>query len=362
MTKTMETISELAARWAVRADAGALGPDEQRELETWLAADSRHRGAYVRARAQWLDLDRLAALKGPVSAAAGRFPAAEPAAEKPAPAPAAARAGVGVKSITTAAGLSRRQLLAAGIGTIGVLGGGLPWLILHEGRDRYTSGIGEVRRIALEDGSTVLLNTASEVTVRLTKQQRDVRLVRGEALFEVAHDKFRPFIVQANDTAVRAVGTAFAVRLDAAQVDVTVTEGVVEVADSKTMSGGGVATPAASKFEVKRVAAHERLVIAPSRAQNVEPIAPAQANRQLAWREGMVSFDGESLLTAVAEINRHNRRQIVVDDPALASMPVVGIFRATDLQGFAAAAAAALKARATPDGDVIRLQMERPKN
>jgi transmembrane sensor len=323
----METISELAARWAVRADAGALGPDEQRELETWLAADSRHRGAYVRARAQWVDLDRLAALKGPAA-----------------------------KSDATAAGLSRRQLLAAGIAAIGVLGSGLSWLILREGQERYTSGIGEVRRIALEDGSTVLLNTASEVTVRLSKQQRDVRLVRGEALFEVAHDKFRPFIVQANDTAVRAVGTAFAVRLDAAQVDVTVTEGVVEVADSKTMSGLGVATQA-SKFEVKRVTAHERVVIARSRAPDIEPIAPAQADRQLAWRAGMVSFDGESLQTAVAEINRHNRRQIVVDDPALASMPVVGIFRATDLEGFAAAAAAALKARAIPDGDVIRLQV-----
>jgi len=331
----METISELAARWAVRADAGALGPDEQRELETWLAADSRHRGAYVRARAQWVDLDRLAALQGPAGGTDGRFPAA---------------------------GLSRRQLLAAGIAAIGFLGGGLSWLIVREGQERYTSGIGEVRRIALEDGSTLLLNTASEVTVRLTKQQRGIRLVRGEALFEVAHDKSRPFIVQANDTAVRAVGTAFAVRLEAAQVDVTVTEGVVEVVDLKTMSGLGPATTPVSRFEVKRVAAHEHAVIARSRAPEVEPIAPAKADRQLAWREGMVSFDGETLQTAVAEINRHNRRQIVVDDPALAAMPIVGVFRATDLEGFSAAAAAALKARAIPDGDVIRLQLEPSKH
>jgi transmembrane sensor len=362
MTQTMETISELAARWAVRAGAGALGPDEQRELDSWLAADSRHRGAYVRARALWVDLDRLAALQGPAGAAAGSSRVARPVAEEPAPEPTAASAGVGAKSDATTAGLSRRQLLAAGIAAIGVLGGGLSWLIVREARERYTSGIGEVRRIALEDGSTLLLNTASEVTVQLTKQQRDIRLVRGEALFEVAHDKSRPFIVQANDTAVRAVGTAFAVRLYAAQVDVTVTEGVVEVADSKTMSGLGTATPAASRLGVKRVAAHERVVIAPSRAPDVEPIAPAKADRQLAWREGMVSFDGETLQTAVAEINRHNRRQIVVDDPALAAMPIVGVFRATDLEGFSAAAAAALKARAFLDGDVIRLQLEPSKH
>jgi len=362
MTQTMETISELAARWAVRADAGALGPDEQRELETWLAADSRHRGAYVRARAQWVDLDRLAALQGPAGGTDGRFPAADSAAAEPAPSPTAESARVVAQSGATVAGLSRRQLLAAGIAAIGFLGGGLSWLIVREGQERYTSGIGEVRRIALEDGSTLLLNTASEVTVRLTKQQRGIRLVRGEALFEVAHDKSRPFIVQANDTAVRAVGTAFAVRLEAAQVDVTVTEGVVEVVDLKTMSGLGPATTPVSRFEVKRVAAHEHAVIARSRAPEVEPIAPAKADRQLAWREGMVSFDGETLQTAVAEINRHNRRQIVVDDPALAAMPIVGVFRATDLEGFSAAAAAALKARAIPDGDVIRLQLEPSKH
>ncbi len=357
----METISELAARWAVRADAGALGPDEERELETWLAADSRHRGAYVRARAQWVDLDRLAALQGSASSAAESSRVAQPVAEEPAPEPAAARAGVGARPEARRATLPRRQLLVAGIAAMGVLGGGLSWLILREAQERYTSGIGEVRRIAIEDGSTLLLNTASEVTVRLTTQQRDIRLVRGEALFEVAHDKSRPFIVHANDAAVRAVGTAFAVRLDAAQVDVTVTEGVVEVGDSKTLSGLGPTTAPASRPDVKRVAAHEHAVIARSRAPDVEPIAPAKADRQLAWREGMVSFDGESLQTAVAEINRHNRRQIVIDDPTLAAMPIVGVFRAIDLEGFSAAAAAALKARAIPDGDVIRLQPEPSK-
>jgi len=351
MKRIMETISELAARWAVRTDGGAMSPEEQRELDTWLAADSRHRGAYVRARAQWVDLDRLAALHGPVGGAEGGHPAGSSLAPKPVPKLTAANA---TQPPTVA--LSRRQLLAAGIAAVGVIGGGVSWMILREGQGRYVSGIGEVRRIALEDGSTLLLNTASEVTVRFTKKQRDIRLVLGEALFEVAHDKSRPFIVRANDTAVRAVGTAFAVRLEAAQVDVTVTEGAVEVADSKAMSGLGPATLAASRPAVKRVVAHERAVIARARAPDVEPIGPAEAERQLAWREGLVSFDGESLQTAVAEINRHNRRQIVVDDPALGAMPIVGVFRATDLEGFSAAAAAALKGRAIRDGDLIRLQ------
>ena len=201
-----------------------------------------------------------------------------------------------------------------------------------------------------------MLNTATEVTVQFNERQRNIRLIRGEALFEVAHDTARPFLVHVNDIAVRAVGTAFAVRLEAAQVDVTVTEGIVEVAEPATAPAADQPASAASRPKAQRVAANERVVIMLARAPEVRPIAPAEADRQLAWREGLVSFDGESLQTAVAEINRHNRRQIVIDDPALAEKPVVGIFRATDLDGFSAAAAEALKARAIRDGDVIRLQ------
>jgi transmembrane sensor len=252
--------------------------------------------------------------------------------------------------------ISRRQLLAASVAAITIVGVGLSWRVLRGGKDRYTSGIGEVRRIALADGSTMLLNTDTEVAVQLSMQQREIRLIRGEALFEVAHDKARPFIVRANDTAVRAVGTAFAVRVEPSQVDVTVTEGVVEVSDRTTAAGSGPVAPAVPRPPVQRVAANERIVIRRTRAPEIEPIAIAAVNRQLAWREGMVSFDGDSLQTAVAEINRHNRRQIVIDDPLLGAKPIVGVFRATDLEGFSATAAAVLKARAVPDGDVIRLE------
>jgi transmembrane sensor len=329
-TRIVEPISEQAARWAVRADAGPLSPDEQQELDAWLNADPRHRGAYVRARAHWADLDRLAAIHGPAS---------------PETAKAARRLNI-----------SRRELLAASVAAITVVGGGLTWIVLRGRREHYTSGIGEVRRIALEDGSTLMLNTATEVTVEFSERQRTIRLIRGEALFEVAHDTARPFLVRVNDIAVRAVGTAFAVRLEAAQVDVTVTEGVVEVAEPATAIGPREAPSAASQPKAQRVAANERVVIRLAQAPEVRPIAPVEADRQLAWREGLVSFNGESLQTAVAEINRHNRRQIVIDDPALAAKPVVGIFRATDLDGFSAAAAEALQARAIRDGDVIHLQ------
>lgn len=336
MPVTVETIDELAARWVVRTDAGNLSAEEQRELDAWLGADARHLGAYVRARAQWIDLDRLATLYGPVHAQ--RHPRSR-------------------EAQSAASFFARRRLLAAAIAGVGVLGGALSWTILRRGRECYSSGIGEVRRIALADGSSVVLNTNSEVVVELTPQRRDIRLVQGEALFEVAHDQSRPFVVLAHDTSVRAVGTAFAVRLEGTQVDVTVTEGVVEVAELKSQSAVvSGAVPAAPVGDVRRVVAHERAIIARAGPTVVQPMAPDEAQRRLAWRDGMVSFEGESLRMAVAEMNRHNRRQIVIDDPALASVPVVGVFRTTDIESFVAAAAAALNTRATVDGDLIRLR------
>ena len=357
----MEPISDKAARWAVRAMAGSLSPGEQGELDAWLNADPRHRGAYILARAQWADLDRLAALHGPTHAAGedtdtdantGVNTNTDADADtRPFPSRERSTRELGYRP-----GMSRRQVLAASAATIAFVGGGLSWLRLRGGPTRYVSGIGEVRRISLEDGSTLLLNTATEVAVELTQRQRTIHLVRGEALFEVARDKARPFVVVANDTAVRAVGTAFVVRLESSQVEVTVTEGVVEVAPLAAAPVGANIESESLTRRLKRVTATERVVIAAARTPQISTLPPGEAQRALAWREGEVSFDGESLATAVAEINRHNRRQIVVEDPALAAKPIIGVFRAADPVGFSAAAAVALKARTTVEGDTIRLQ------
>ena len=324
----MESIDAQAARWAVRAAADDLSPEEQRALDEWTRADPRHLGAYIAARAQWLDLDRLAALHGPAEA-------------------------------TRITSVSRRHLLAACTAALALTGGTFAWLRYQAGVTRYVSGIGEVRRISLEDGSTLLLNTNTEVEVSLGKRQRKVYLVRGEALFEVAPDKTRPFVVIANDTAVRAVGTAFAVRLESNRVDVTVTEGVVEVASSNQIPASDATESPVLMHRLQHVSATERVVITAAHAPQISTLAPAEADRQLAWREGMVSFDGESLGAAVAEINRHNRRQIVVSDPQLVDKPIVGVFRATDPVGFSAAVADILKATASTDGQTIRLEPER---
>lgn len=339
--KVVEETGEIAARWVVRAHARPLSEQEQAELKAWLDLDPRHRGAYVRALAQWIDLDRLATLRGPTA----RFPR-----------------DFSPTRVERETGLlvSRRNLLAAGVAAFTVMGGGLSWLFRNRGVEHYVSEIGNVRRISLSDGSMIVLNTDTEVFVRLTERARDIELVRGEVLFEVAHDSTRPFVVNANGMLVKAVGTAFAVRLDTERVGVTVTEGVVEVSEPVTVAASKAATTMASHTESqrisRRVSANERVVVAPTQAPEVQSIAVEEATRQLAWVGGMVAFNGETLQTAVNEINRHNHRKIVINDPVLADKPVVGVFRTNDLEGFAMAAATALKARAVPDIDSIRLE------
>jgi transmembrane sensor len=139
----------------------------------------------------------------------------------------------------------------------------------------------------------------------------------------------------------------FGVRAGDQHVDVTVTEGVVEVA----------AAPDARTNSVRRVTANERAIVNAAQQIEVRTIRSDQAERQFAWRDGMVSFDGESLADASDEINRHNRKRIVIDDAALASRPVVGVFRAGDADGFAATVAAALGAQRVDAGEKIHLRL-----
>lgn len=294
-----------AAEWATRLDAGTLDPDHQQQLDQWLAADSRRLGALVRARAQWLDLDRLGAL------AAGQ--------------PKLSDAALPVL-------WNRRMMLAASLA--GASAVGIGWFALRPGTERYRTEVGEIRRIALPDGSALVLNTDSEVRIDFEATRRNVHLLRGESLFEVAPDAMRPFIVLTESVRVRAVGTVFAVRLRGDEVNVTVSEGLVEL--------GRTSEEAASPPQ--HIAANQQTVVVRAEPGRVEELAPEVVERRLAWLDGRVAFNGEPLREAVAEINRHSRRTVIIDDAALGARPIVGVFRATDTQAFCRAAAAALGA------------------
>jgi transmembrane sensor len=239
---------------------------------------------------------------------------------------------------------ARRRLIVGGI-TAAVFGSSGAWWLLR--RDAtYVSKVGEIRRVFLPDGSRMVLNTSTKATVRFDKMHRVIELAGGEGLFEVAKDSSRPFVVRAGSVEVRAIGTVFAVRSADQRVDVTVTEGIIELVDNG----------ASRNATVRRVVANEHATVMETSEVHVQSIPHAEAERTLAWRDGQVDFAGESLEAAVQEINRHNHRQIVIDDPALASRPVIGLFRADDPDGFAATVAAALGAHSVIVDDAVHLR------
>jgi len=319
--QTSHQIDDEAADWAARVDRAPLSAADEQALAAWLEGDVRRQGAYAKARAVALHSERARAL------GAGFDPARfEP---------------------HRASGPTRRGLLwlgggaaAAGLAGVATLG------VLRSGADHFNTRKGEVRVVPLADGSVMTLNTASKVTVSYTRERREVRLIEGEALFDVAKDPARPFLVQAGDTWVRAVGTSFTVRrLGDAPVQVLVREGVVEVKDRAGLPARPV-----------RAAANTRLVAsAAGIAAAAAPITPSEVSRELSWREGRIAFEGETLAQAAGEFSRYSDTRIVIDDPAIAGQEITGLFQANDPVGFAQAVAVSLDLKAQVGAGQVRL-------
>lgn len=314
MEREPNRIEAEANRWVIRLDGQPLSPEEQAELDSWILRSKRHHGAFLRARAAWLHADRLKVL----CAAQAQDSVGQP---------------IGRRRM--------RTLFAASVCAFCVALAVL--YVRTDNGETYASEIGEVRKIVLPDGSRLTLNTDTQARIEFREEERGVVLKRGEAQFTVAHDVARPFIVRVRGVRVRAVGTAFTVRVDGERVDVVVSEGVVEV------SRDGDAN-------VQRIAANYRALIASRESRlDVEPVDVQRVERELAWRDGSIIFAGEPLSVAIAEINRYSRVPIYVDDAVLAGQPVVGIFRANDPEGFAAAAAATFNAEVIRADDGFHL-------
>jgi transmembrane sensor len=306
-----EEVYDEAAYWAARIDAGPLPPGERAILEAWLAADTRHYGALAQGSALLVPARRPAAMR-----TAGL---AEP---------------------------RRRLFLVGGVAAgLAIFMGAASYVIRAKGAEHYRTQIGEMRVIALSDGSVVSLNTNSEIAVRYSTWQRHIELLQGEALFDVAKNKQRPFIVQAGITQVRAVGTSFTVKaLPNQPVQVLVREGIVEVNRPNT--------PVAP---IVLVAMNSR-AIAPQDAPIVAtPVETGEVGRELAWRVGRTAFHGETLSEAAAEFARYSNVHIEIDDPEVASEKVTGLFVSTDPVGFAKAVAVSFDLRAEIGDNRIRL-------
>jgi transmembrane sensor len=279
-------IADEAAAWVARMDAEDWSDDNEAELQAWLSSDPRRRGALLQAQASWLSLDRE-----------------------------------GEAGVVAKLPVSRRSLVVGGSALAASIVGGLVWV---NSGTTYRTELGEIRRVPLSDGSTALINSDSEVRVKLAERRRNVRLANGEAWFRVAKDPHRPFVVQAGQIVVQAVGTAFSVRRRDQGADVIVTEGVVEV----------WAAPA-DGYKT-RLEAGQRAFIGDNAAVHLAKESTASVERALAWRVGSIDLAGETLAMAVEDFNRYNHRKLILLDQRLANEQFDGTFRTDDPEGFAA--------------------------
>lgn len=301
-----------AAVWVARLHGPSRSAAMEREFRAWLASANEHRHAFESCTEVWLQVPRL--------------------------------------TLDDAFGAGRRQRATWRWGAAALAGLLVAWICLWSDGDSYATSIGEYRQVVLADGSRVRLNTATTLRVTLDKARREVEVETGEALFEVAKDPGRPFIVRAGGHQVRALGTVFTVRQLPSAPDalaVTLVEGRVEV--STVQPNPALSTPVllqpGQRLEFGGAKAGPRLERTP-------------VDHATAWTRQEVVLDEVSLPEAIAEMNRYSRRQISLErDPRLAALRVSGVYRAGDNEGFARAVAAlhGLEVRRHDDRLVIRV-------
>lgn len=303
-----------ALRWLV--DFDDLSEAEQLRFNDWLCKRPENRMAFEKVERDWRQLDIVRQLA--TDSATG------------APDPEI------VNKWLRRRRLQRRYLplAAAAVAAIAVV------LLLLPSQDyeaSYRTAVGQYEEILLPDDSIVTLNTNSAATVHYSDAERRVHLLRGEAHFDIAPAPERPFSVIAGSGTVRAVGTAFTVYLKGDVVEVTVTEGIVEVLPivlppverkSPRMPVKGAAPVAVSV--AKTLEEGEKLEYSETTA-SVSRFDPGEVARKLAWRDGMLDFQGETLAEVIEEASRYTSTRMTIDDAEIEGLHVTGYFRAGDV-------------------------------
>ena len=305
-----DAIETAAAEWLVERDAG-FAPGRASAFAVWCAADPRHEAAVLRTECA-LDL-------------IGEMPAIR--------APLTARLAEETKIVRPA--FFRVPGWSAGLAAALTLAAVVWWTFPSPApaTQHYATAPTRQQQVALVDGSVMNLNVSTDVQVALTPAARRVTLTAGEAHFAVAHDTARPFIVTAGGVSIRAVGTAFSVRLGEHGVEVLVTEGKVEITRDDADSTPAPALPAAHPLLV----AGERTLIArdttPADAQ-VERVSTDALQAAVRWHSQVMTFTNLPLRDAVTLFNRRNTQQLILADAALGERKIGGTFAADQVEAF----------------------------
>jgi len=315
-----ESIEATAAAWLAQRD-DVLAPGDERKFAAWCAADPRHAAAVARLTGAWAALQPLRDFRPAAACHPDRDLLAHPA------------------RVATRVFPARFVVLAAAAAlALAAVGWLLRPVVRPAPAALYATTVGGYERVMLSDGSVLELNGDTSARVRFTSSERRVKLARGEAHFTVAKDPARPFLVEAGGVAVRAVGTAFNVRVGPRDVEVLVTEGKVSISEVARLDLGAHATRAKrpSPPADTLLVAHDRALISAARATApvVERIAPEAVRDALAWQGTRLVFVDTPLAEVVAQFNRRNAVQLVLADASLATLPVGGSFRAENVEAF----------------------------
>ncbi|PIB93500.1 FecR family protein [Caulobacter sp. FWC2] len=317
-----EAVRQAAALWVVRLDDPSCSAADRAAFEAWRDDSHEHEAAYEREAVAWSRLERLRAMRPGMER-----PDRDLLAERR-PALPLARAPW-ARGMAAAAAIA---LVVAGTMTF-------------DGGTAYATAIGERRVVVLSDNSRIELNTDSKVIVRYRKGVREVKLVRGEAVFEAAKGDVRPFVIKAADAVMQADGsTEMAVRLRSDGAAVTVKRGAVDLD----------AAPAERKDDLRLKAGVT--AIYSSAGSRSHAVSDSEIDRALAWRQGAIALNGQSLEQAVAEFNRYNKQQIRIADPSISGLRLAGYFQTTEPNSFVSAVTSAFPVRAGAGADgAIRL-------
>jgi transmembrane sensor len=339
-----DAIAETAARWAARQAEAPLRGRELHAFEAWVKADPAHRDAFEKASAAYARVGAFAsapdilAMRREALALEGRQFRLRPWMAL------LAAACIGALVFLPFAG--REALLPASAPRTAMEEGAAP---PAAGRDHYATRVGERLTTTLSDGSTITLNTNSEIRVYYSDAVRRIELIRGQAFFAVARQSDRPFVVDAGARAVRALGTSFEVRREDNALEVVLVEGRIAVGERGAIARGDLR-------RAIELQAGEQLIA----ARDAYAVAPVDAERATSWRSGRILFSATPLSEAVAEINRYRLHPLVVDDEEVAEMVISGSFRTADAHSFGEAVAAGLpvEQRPLPDGRTLLVRRD----
>jgi transmembrane sensor len=284
-----------AADWLVRLQAPDLDAGEALAFDAWLGEHPANPAAYDAVLAVTLEIE---------AAASGIARAAEAApVRRPGRRPGRRRSPASRRGWLVAGGLAAAATVALAV---------MPFSAFEPRTQTFATAKGEHRTVRLADGSTVDLNAGSRLGVTLARGERRVVLPEGEAVFDVAADKARPFLIAAGDRTVRVVGTRFDVRRRSGLLSVTVERGVVEVRPSAEAAGRA--------YRLRPGQRLDHLEGAPG--VRVSAVDPAQV---FSWKSGRLIYRDQPLGDVVADLNQQFPRPILLEDPALAQTRVSGV-------------------------------------